>query len=255
MDRQPGPSDSHDQQAVLEQLGRSLRDARQQQGLSLSALAAMLRMGDEQLRALEDGNQARLPEAVFVIAQSRRVADALGIDVTPLVAPLKQAAHLAPHPAALSRSAAGERRAAPPLRLPWPLLACVALLTAAGGAVVWGWPQLRQLSSAAHSRASVGSPAAGTTAQPKPSAMADELRLSSPEPSWLEVQTSSGAVLFQGTLQGERRFPLKAGLRVKAGRPDLVQASFRDHSPKALGPIDQIRWVSFQAGRAPAPAP
>lgn len=247
MDRQPGPSDSHDRQAALEQLGCSLREARQQQGLSLSTLAAKLRMGDEQLRALEDGNLARLPEAVFVIAQSRRVADALGIDITPLLAPLKQVTPLAQAPV-------GQRHATAQRRLPWPLLAVAALLAAAGGGLMWGWPQLRQQTDAAHSQTTAGRPTLAT-AKPKPSTKAGELQLSSPEPSWLEVQTSSGVVLFQGTLQGERRFPLTAGLRVKAGRPDLVQARLGDQPPRALGPIEQIRWVSFQAGRAPAPAP
>ncbi|MFM8258689.1 MAG: helix-turn-helix domain-containing protein [Vulcanococcus sp.] len=254
MDRPPCPSDSHDRQAVLERLGSSLREARLEQGFSLSDLAAKLRMGEEQLRALEDGNQAQLPEPVFVIAQSRRVAAALGIDVTPLLAPLKQASTLAPHPAALAQQPPGQRQAAGPLRLPAPLLAAAALLAAAGGGLLWGWPQLRQLGSAIHGPATTASPAA-TPPKPKPSASANELRLSSREPSWLEVQTSTGAVLFQGTFRGERRFPLNQGLRVKAGRPDLVQASLGDQPPRALGPIEQIRWVSFQAGRAPAPAP
>jgi cytoskeleton protein RodZ len=250
MDRTPGPSDSHDRQAVLEHLGSRLRDARQEQGLTLHDLASKLRMGEEQLRALETGDQAHLPEPVFVIAQSRRVADALGIDVTALVAPLKQPANLARHPAALAQDSRRTNLPGGRLRRPRPLLAAAVLLAAAGGALFWAWPQLRQHSKAPEMQAATVSPA-----RAKPRVTARALRLISPEPSWLEVQNSAGAVLFQGTFQGERSFPLNTGLRVKAGRPDLVQASLGDQPPRALGPIEQIRWVSFEAGREPAPTP
>lgn len=250
MDCAPGPSDSLDRQAVLESLGRRLREAREDQGLSLSALAAQLRMGEEQLKALEAADAARLPELVFVIAQSRRVADALGIDATPLLAPLKQATTLAPHPAARAQEVGQRSLSGWRLRLPIPLLAAAVLLGAAGVALFSGWPQLRQLSSSArHSTSN------RTLDSATPKAQVRELRLISPQPSWLEVQNNAGTVLFQGSFQGERRFPLNGGLRVKAGRPDLVQASLGDQPPRVLGPIEKIRWVSFPAGRVPAPAP
>lgn len=248
MDRPPGPSETPDHQAVLEHLGNSLRAARQEQGLSLSALAARLHMGEEQLRALEAADQAHLPETVFVMAQSRRVADALGIDVSPQLAPLKRCSSLVAQPQAQAQPQRAS--ALPGLRLPLPLLGAVALLGLTGGALLWGWPELRRLRSA--------TPHPGTAIQAaalSPRAEASELQLSSTEPSWLEVQTTTGAVLFQGTFQGKRRFPLNGGLRVKAGRPDLVEAGVGDQPPRVLGPIEQIRWVSFQQGRAPAPAP
>ena len=90
-------------QSPLAQLGRCLREARQARQLELSALATQLRMGEEQLQALEEADQARLPETVFVIAQARRVADALGVDINLLIAPLKQQGFaINPAPAPLS---------------------------------------------------------------------------------------------------------------------------------------------------------
>lgn len=65
----------------LERLGRTLRQAREAQGLSAGDLAARLNMGIEQLEALENGNRERLREAVFVIAQARRIAGSLGVNV------------------------------------------------------------------------------------------------------------------------------------------------------------------------------
>jgi hypothetical protein len=85
--------------------------------------------------------------------------------------------------------------------------------------------------------------------------------LRSKESSWLEVRDSQGARLFEGTLEGEKSFPLGQGLRVMAGRPDLVLAEVAGQKPRVLGPIDQVIWRSFAAapgnataaGVAPAP--
>jgi len=85
--------------------------------------------------------------------------------------------------------------------------------------------------------------------------------LRSKEPSWLEVRDSQGDTLFKGSLEGEKSFPLGQGLRVMAGRPDVVQAEVAGQEPRVLGPIDQVIWRSFAAapgnaaaaGEAPAP--
>jgi hypothetical protein len=93
------------------------------------------------------------------------------------------------------------------------------------------------------------------------------LLLRASQPSWLEVHGQNHQVLFKGTFHGERRFPIGQGLRVLAGRPDLVSASVGHAAAKPLGRIDQIRWQTFQpsgstkpglktpATAAPAPAP
>jgi len=44
----------------LTALGTCLREAREQRGLSITALAAQLRMGEEQLQALEQGERQQL---------------------------------------------------------------------------------------------------------------------------------------------------------------------------------------------------
>ena len=142
-------------------LGQTLRQAREQQGLSTGALASQLHMGEEQLTALEEADLARLPEPVFIIAQSRRVAAALGLDIDPLLGPLKQASagqSLAAGTAA--RSSSGSVA----LPLPRPrnspnglhagrLLGGAALAAGLVAAALWAWPQLqRQLSGPLNNR-------------------------------------------------------------------------------------------------------
>jgi hypothetical protein len=78
------------------------------------------------------------------------------------------------------------------------------------------------------------------------------LVLQARQPSWLEVRSQAGgAVLFRGTLVGERRFALAQGLRVLAGRPDLVMVTRGGGAPQVLGPISAVRWINFGSGRKP----
>lgn len=237
----------------LQRLGAALKAAREQQGLSRDALAAQLRMGPEQLAALEQGDSARLPEPVFVIAQSRRVAEALGVDVSLLLAPLKT--RTAPLSSPPGRPAASTPRTASSRWLAWLALVSGAI---AGGS--WAWlrwqPQLQQAwaptppSPLAASSAATGTskPLAATKpAAPAAPAAPAELVLRSDAPSWLEVRRiGDNAQLFEGTLKGSQRFALGTGLKVLAGRPDLVQANLGNAAAKPLGRIDQINWVSFK---------
>ena len=145
-------------------LAQALAESRQAQGMSLEALAAKLHMGVEQLRAFEAADLTRLPEPVFVVAQARRIADTLRVDVGNQIESLRaseafsalkpalstevfqQAARLA---AASASNAPGEA-SAPPAR-PWGepeprrfrLWWLAPVLLAAGAvAVVWQQPSL-----------------------------------------------------------------------------------------------------------------
>ena len=88
------------------------------------------------------------------------------------------------------------------------------------------------------------------------------LVLRASEPSWLEVRTLAGEGLFEGTLEGEKRFPLGRGLEVMAGRPYAVTASLGDRPAEPLGKVDEIVWRRFLTPKTipsppatPAPAP
>lgn len=224
-------------------LGDCLRQARERRGLSLSDLAAKLRMGEEQLQALEIGDRARLPETVFVIAQARRVADALGVEIKPLLDPLRQeGASFRPAPAA-SKGSVQSRASGNAIR--W--LGGIALLAGLVAAGSWAWQRgFRIPIRAVPTLATQNTP---TTTNNKPAAAPapTELTLSSQEPSWLAVRNGDGKVLYEGTLIGSKTFPLSGGLQVLAGRPDLVQVSLGKEPVRPLGRIDQIRWVRFSA--------
>jgi len=80
-----------------------------------------------------------------------------------------------------------------------------------------------------------------------------ELLLKTSGISWLEVRTLSGSTLFLGTLQGTRTFPLGQGLRISAGRPDLVTVQAHGEAAKILGGIREIGWHAFPPKPRPTP--
>ena len=66
----------------LQKVGEFLREARQGRNLSVEDLSSSLRIGNEQLIALEEGNEGLLPEKVYIRAMVRRIAEKLNLDTT-----------------------------------------------------------------------------------------------------------------------------------------------------------------------------
>jgi hypothetical protein len=115
-------------------------------------------------------------------------------------------------------------------------IAALALLLGVGVAqAIRLWSQPR--TTAAPAAAPAAEPAAGPGV----------LQLRGDEPSWVEVRDPDGTVLFSGILEKEARFRLGAGLRVLAGRPDLVTVSVSGETPRRLGSISEVDWQTFPA--------
>ncbi len=66
----------------LQKVGEFLKEARQGRNLSVEDLSSSLRIGKEQLIALEEGDENSLPERVFIRAMVRRIAEKLNLDTS-----------------------------------------------------------------------------------------------------------------------------------------------------------------------------
>ena len=66
----------------LQKVGEFLKEARQGRNLSVEDLSSSLRIGKEQLIALESGDESALPEKVFIRAMVRRIAEKLNLDTS-----------------------------------------------------------------------------------------------------------------------------------------------------------------------------
>ncbi|MEB3300853.1 MAG: helix-turn-helix domain-containing protein [Cyanobacteriota bacterium] len=263
----------------LVRLGEQLAQARERAGLSVEDLARQLRVEPRLLQALEGANHSQLPEGVFIVALARRIAGSLNANLEDAIANVRQSRLMEHRPAARSNPADGlptslprrasmapppasrarRRASSPQPSFPWrwPL---AALLAAAGATAAWLlFNQTPTRPPAAPT--SAAPPVAPTTAATPPAAPSenDTLRLLASEPSWVEVRDATGRTLFEGTLSGEKRFPIGGGLEVIAGRPYAVRAAIGSASPTPLGGVDDIRWKRFSPGgltpTAPASSP
>ena len=241
---------------ALSVLGAGLRQERESQAISLQDLARKLFFPLEQLQALEAGDPTRLPEPVYVIAQARRVGQALGLGDDARIPGLEQVISNSRqpqlvHPLARLGEQKAERPAPQPSRHPAGrgvpvkgLLVGAAIACGAAALLVVGWLNWPRRGPALVKVPGAERPVA-PQAKPAAPAPAGQLRLSSGSSSWLEVKTADGRSLFRGTLSGSRQFPLGTGLAVIAGRPDLVQVQVGQAPPRLLGRIEQVSWQRF----------
>ncbi len=79
-----------DKKSPLQKVGEFLREARQGRNLSIEDLSSSLRIGEEQLIALEEGDEKSLPEKVFIRAMVRRIAEKLNLDTSFILEELKE---------------------------------------------------------------------------------------------------------------------------------------------------------------------
>ena len=64
----------------LKRIGNFIKEARLSRNQSIEELASVLKIGSHQLEAIEEGNEEKLPEKVFVKAMVRRISQKLKLD-------------------------------------------------------------------------------------------------------------------------------------------------------------------------------
>ena len=75
------PNDNSERdQSSLKRIGNFIKEARLSRDQSLEELASDLKIGSHQLKAIEEGNEEKLPEKVFVKAMVRRISQKLKLD-------------------------------------------------------------------------------------------------------------------------------------------------------------------------------
>ena len=99
--RENGKSDNSyiaNKKSPLQKVGEFLREARQGRNLSVEDLSSSLRIGKEQLIALESGDESALPEKVFIRAMVRRIAEKLNLDTSFILEELNEKKKNEPKP-------------------------------------------------------------------------------------------------------------------------------------------------------------
>ncbi len=135
-------------------------------------------------------------------------------------------------------------------RLPWPVWL-------ASGVAVGGLSFLLRLPVAPPSAPERAAPSSdikaapsssGDAAEPSPPALPaaelSQLRLRATGEAWLIVEAPDGEVLYEGTLQKGQNTAIerRPGLRVRSGRPDLVEFAAGDQPFQTLGNFGDYGW-------------
>ena len=89
-ERKSGRSHVANTKTPLQKVGDFLREARQDRNLSIEDLSSSLRIGQEQLISLEEGDENSLPERVFIRAMVRRIAEKLNLDTSYILEELNE---------------------------------------------------------------------------------------------------------------------------------------------------------------------
>ena len=97
-ERKSGSSHVANKKSALQNVGEFLREARQGRNLSVEDLSSLLRIGKEQLIALESGDESALPEKVFIRAMVRRIAEKLNLDTSFILEELNENKNNEPKP-------------------------------------------------------------------------------------------------------------------------------------------------------------
>ena len=97
-ERKSDSSHVANKKSSLRSVGEFLREARQGRNLSVEDLSSSLRIGKEQLIALESGDESALPEKVFIRAMVRRIAEKLNLDTIFILEELNEKKNNEPKP-------------------------------------------------------------------------------------------------------------------------------------------------------------
>ncbi len=97
-EKKSGSSHVANKKSALRNVGEFLREARQGRNLSVEDLSSLLRIGKEQLIALESGDESALPEKVFIRAMVRRIAEKLNLDTSFILEELNEKKDNEPKP-------------------------------------------------------------------------------------------------------------------------------------------------------------
>jgi cytoskeletal protein RodZ len=73
-------NDNKEENSSLKRIGNFIKEARLSRNQSIEELASDLKIGAHQLEAIEEGNDEKLPEKVFVKAMIRRISQKLKLD-------------------------------------------------------------------------------------------------------------------------------------------------------------------------------
>lgn len=252
---------NQERQVGLTSVGITLAAAREEQRRSLESVAADLHLQPEVVRAIENGDEAKVPAPTFLRGYVRSYARLLGLDDTSLTAQLPLLNEYRPVP--LKR--VGMRRSGVSLpRMKW--LVWILLLAALAVMIIYGVPAVERLWSQRSSEPvsdQLQLPLAGSEESPESAETVlllapDELPVGEEPVISAEVPETvqsvvGGALVGQPESDEEKQSEPKQTISVEAEADKEKSPESRKPAPQAAGPaVIQMRfiedsWVEMEA--------
>ena len=258
---------NHQRQVGLTSVGVTLAAAREEQQRSLESVAADLHLQPEVVRAIENGDEAKVPAQTFLRGYVRSYARLLGLDDTSLIAQLPLLNEYRPAP--LQR--VGMRRSGVSLpRGKW--LVWILVLAALAVMIIYGVPAVERLWSQRSSDPvsdQLQLPLAGSAEFDESEAApesAESVLLPAPEElpvgeePGIDAEVSEtvqpgvgGELVDQPDADEEKQPEAKQTLNVEAGADKEKSSESRKPAPQTAGPaVIQMRfledsWVEMEA--------
>ncbi len=263
---------SREQAKVLTEMGVYLRRLRQEQPLSLEAIAAITLIPVRTLTAIEEADVTQLPEPVYIQGFIRRYADAIGVDGTEIANAFPAQTDLRSPKLAWSSAVEAQLR---------PLHLYVVYLLLVMGAVSGlsyvlnrsspqalryaNLPQQPGAGQISNQKAELYGPplpsqkvtsdvagkAAGKTGLPSTAAISKKpvrVGLALKAQSWIRI-VADGKTEFEGVLSegAQQAWAAKQQITVRAGNAGGVLVSHNESPPKLLGEPGTVEEKTFEA--------
>jgi cytoskeletal protein RodZ len=260
-----------EQTQLLAEIGEYLRCQRQNQKLSLEAIAATTLIPVKTLTAIEEADITQLPEPVYVQGFIRRYADAIGADGTEIANAFPAQSDLrSPKP---TWSSAGEAQLRPlHLYFVYMLLVMGAVSGLSyvlnrsspealryanlpqqpgAGQVITQKVELYGPPLPSQKPTSTVGKVAGKPARPSPAVISDKpvrIGLAFKAQSWIRI-VADGKTEFEGVLSegAQQAWAAKQQITVRAGNAGGVLVSYNESPPKLLGEPGTVEEKTFEA--------
>lgn len=229
----------------ISQIGLLLKSEREKQCLSTAFVAASLKIGEEQLIALENGDQTSLPEPVFVKAMARRVAERLNIDAGTLEKILQEKKDEESFNLFKDlNNNNNESKAHKSIKSIFTrskiftliILSIVSLLI---------FKVYRDNSKNKFSL--IKEESIGYQDLIKDNRPSKEIIISSLRPSKAKIINNLGEVLFEGIIKYPLKYSLDQGIEIYAYRPNLIEISSEGNKSTVLSSFDDLKWHNLSS--------
>ena len=236
-------------QSALSTAGARLRAAREAQGLSRTDIAALTRVAERHLAAIEEDRLTDLAAPTYAVGFSRAYARAVGLPEVEITTQVRQQLKEQPQsrPITMPSFEPGDPARVPPSRIAW-LAGSVAVLLI--GFMLIYWNSFLSPEGELPSLVTDPTPTARQTAAPASPATSPATAVTGPvvltamaPKVWVKVTDASGNQLFQKEMSQGESYTVPAdasGPQLRTGRPDELQITVGGRAIPRLGDKPEV---------------